>query len=65
MSCDQCAAEPAGFDHLDLSGSEPVFKRLCRACADAERARWAAERRRKPAGLAPVLDAVLRDRRAA
>jgi hypothetical protein len=46
--CDNCAAEPAHFDHLDLSGAEPVFKRLCQACGDAEKERWDAEQKRRP-----------------
>jgi hypothetical protein len=46
--CDVCAAEPAPFDHLDLSGAEPVFKRLCQACGDAEKERWDAEKKSQP-----------------
>jgi protein-arginine kinase activator protein McsA len=53
MFCDSCAAEPATIDHLDLSGGESVLKRLCRRCADLERAQWNAERRRRPALLEP------------
>jgi protein-arginine kinase activator protein McsA len=55
MFCDHCAAEPATVDHLDLSGPEPEFRRLCRPCADAERERWNAENRRRPSLLANLL----------
>lgn len=44
MFCDNCAAESAHFDHLDVSGPEPVFKRLCKDCGDVEKARWDAEK---------------------
>lgn len=44
MICDNCAAEPASFDHLDVSGPEAVFKRLCQDCGDVEKARWDAEK---------------------
>lgn len=54
MFCDRCAAEPAPFDHLDLSGAEPVFQRLCRRCGDAEKALWDAARPESP-GTAPGL----------
>jgi protein-arginine kinase activator protein McsA len=57
--CDVCAAEPAPFDHLDLSGGEAVFKRLCQACGDAEKASWDAEQKRRPPRLlSPVLSAL-------
>ena len=44
MFCDDCAVEPAEIDHLDLTLSQGQLRRLCRACAEAERLRWASER---------------------
>lgn len=64
MYCDSCAAEPASYDHLDLSGGETVFKRLCRRCADADLARWAAEKP-GPAPPAPQKRPSTRDQEAA
>jgi len=50
MFCDDCAVEPAEIDHLDLTLSQGQLRRLCRACADAERLRWAEERAEGPQG---------------
>jgi hypothetical protein len=43
MFCDDCAVEPAEIDHLDLTLVQGQLRRLCRACAEAERLRWASE----------------------
>jgi len=50
MFCDDCAVEPAEIDHLDLTLAEGQLRRLCRACAEAERQRWDAERIGAPRG---------------
>lgn len=65
MYCDNCAAEPASYDHLDLSQGEAVFKRLCKRCGDVERAQWDAERQRRPPRVAPLIQDLLSKRHAA
>jgi hypothetical protein len=53
IACDHCTVEAAVIDHLDLTRHEGQLQRLCRRCADAEKARWDRERGRGPlAGLA-------------
>ena len=53
IACDHCAVEEAVVDHLDLTRHEGQLKRLCRACAALEKARWDRERGRGPlAGVA-------------
>ena len=53
IACDHCAANEALVDHLDLTLHQGQLKRLCRACADLEKARWDRERGREPqAGMA-------------
>ena len=51
MFCDDCAVEPAEIDHLDLTLAQGQLRRLCRACAEAERQRWAAERAQDSRGF--------------
>ena len=51
MFCDDCAVEPAEIDHLDLTLAQGQLRRLCRACAEAERLRWAAERAEESHGF--------------
>ena len=50
MFCDECAVEPAEIDHLDLTLAEGQLRRLCRACAETGRQRWADERLGGPQG---------------
>jgi hypothetical protein len=53
IACDHCAVEEAVIDHLDLTRHEGQLQRLCRPCADAEKARWDQDRARGPlAGFA-------------
>jgi hypothetical protein len=61
MYCDECSREAALIDHLDLSGAQARYRRLCPACAELERVRWAKERLEAPPAR-PLAD---KERRAA